>query len=152
MELLMDKYVIELSGGELQKVAIAACLSRQADLFLIDEPSAYLDVEERLNVAKVIRRVVDLYGITAFVVEHDVLTQDSVADKLMIFTGQAGIDGRANPPLTLRQGMNAFLKDMNVTFRRDPDTKRPRVNKEGSRTDLTQKELGEYYYTYEMPK
>jgi ATP-binding cassette, sub-family E, member 1 len=49
MELLMDNYVEELSGGELQKVAIAACLSRQADLFLIDEPSAYLDVEERLK-------------------------------------------------------------------------------------------------------
>jgi ATP-binding cassette, sub-family E, member 1 len=152
MELLMDNYVEELSGGELQKVAIAACLSRQADLFLIDEPSAYLDVEERLNVAKVIRRVVELYSITAFVVEHDVLTQDFVADKLMIFNGQAGIEGKANPPLTLRQGMNAFLKDMNVTFRRDPDTKRPRVNKEGSRTDLMQKEIGEYYYTREAPK
>ncbi len=152
MDLLMDKYVMELSGGELQRVAIAACLSRQADLFLLDEPSAYLDVEERLNVARVIRRVVELYGITAFVVEHDVLTQDSVADKLMIFTGQAGIEGKANPPLSLRQGMNAFLKDMNVTFRRDPDTKRPRVNKEGSRTDLTQKEIGEYYYSQEKLK
>ncbi|MGD6933510.1 MAG: ribosome biogenesis/translation initiation ATPase RLI [Candidatus Bathyarchaeia archaeon] len=147
MDLLMDNCVTELSGGELQKVAIAACLSRHADLFLIDEPSAYLDVEERLNVAKVIRRVVELYGITAFVVEHDVLTQDSIADKLMIFSGQAGVEGKANPPLTLRQGMNTFLKDMNVTFRRDPDSKRPRVNKEGSRTDLAQKEIGEYYYT-----
>jgi ATP-binding cassette subfamily E protein 1 len=114
---------------------------------LLDEPSAYLDVEERLNVAKVIRRVVDLYGITAFVVEHDVLTQDHIADKLMIFSGQAGVEGKANPPLTLRQGMNAFLKDMDVTFRRDPDSKRPRVNREGSRLDLMQKEIGEYYYT-----
>jgi ATP-binding cassette, sub-family E, member 1 len=147
MDLLMDNYVKELSGGELQRVAIAACLSRQADLFLLDEPSAYLDVEERLNIARVIRRVVDLYGITAFVVEHDVLTQDHIADKLMIFSGQAGVDGKANPPLTLRQGMNAFLKDMAVTFRRDPDSKRPRVNREGSRLDLMQKETGEYYYT-----
>ena len=48
----MDRNVMELSGGELQKVAIAACLSRKTDLFLLDEPSAYLDVEERLNIAK----------------------------------------------------------------------------------------------------
>ena len=73
---------MELSGGELQKVAIAACLSRKADLFLLDEPSAYLDVEERLNMAKTLRRVVEAHGIPAFVVEHDVVTQDFIADRL----------------------------------------------------------------------
>jgi len=38
LQTLMDRNVMELSGGELQKVAIAACLSRKADLFLFDEP------------------------------------------------------------------------------------------------------------------
>jgi ATP-binding cassette subfamily E protein 1 len=147
MNLLMDRNIVELSGGELQKVAISACLSRKADLFLLDEPSAYLDVEERLNVAKVLRRVTEMSGITAFVVEHDVVTQDFIADKLMMFKGEAGIDGTANAPVSLRKGMNMFLKDMGVTFRRDPTTRRPRVNKEGSRIDLMQKEIGEYYYT-----
>ncbi len=147
LNLLMDRNVMELSGGELQKVAIAACLSRKADLFLLDEPSAYLDVEERLNVAKTLRRVVEAHGIPAFVVEHDVVTQDFIADRLMVFNGNPGRIGIAHPPTTLRGGMNTFLKEMEITFRRDSVTFRPRVNKEGSQMDVFQKDLGEYYYT-----
>jgi len=143
---LFDRNVMELSGGELQKVAIAACLSRRADIYLLDEPSAYLDVEERLNMAKTVRRVVENRNVTAFVVEHDVVTQDFVADHLMVFMGKPGVSGVANPPTSLRKGMNVFLKDMQVTFRRDPATKRPRVNKEGSKLDKFQKQIGEYYY------
>lgn len=146
MQRLLDRNVIELSGGELQKVAIAACLSRKAKLYLLDEPSAYLDVEERLNMARTIRRVVETQNVTAFVVEHDVVAQDFIADLLMVFNGEPGISGVANSPTTLRKGMNMFLKDMNVTFRRDPATKRPRVNKEGSKRDKFQKDIGEYYY------
>jgi ATP-binding cassette subfamily E protein 1 len=147
LQVLMDKNVMELSGGELQKVAIAACLSRKADLFLLDEPSAYLDVEERLNMAKTLRRVVEAHGIPAFVVEHDVVTQDFIADRLMVFNGEAGVSGVANPPTSLRQGMNTFLKEMDITFRRDSVTMRPRVNKEDSQMDKFQKGIGEYYYT-----
>jgi len=144
---LLDRYIMELSGGELQKVAIAACLSRKADLLLLDEPSAYLDVEERLNLARTIRRVIENRNVPAFVVEHDVVTQDFIADKLMVFRGEPGISGTANPPTSLRKGMNIFLKEMNVTFRRDSVTKRPRVNKEDSKMDTFQKGIGEYYYT-----
>ena len=147
VEPLLDHNVMELSGGELQKVAIAASLSRRANLFLLDEPSAYLDVEERLSMAKALRRIVEAHGIPAFVVEHDVVTQDFIADRLMVFSGEPGVEGTANPPTTLRRGMNMFLKEMDVTFRRDSATRRPRVNKEGSRLDNMQKEIGEYYYT-----
>jgi ATP-binding cassette subfamily E protein 1 len=143
---LLDRDVNELSGGELQRVAIAACLSREAELYLLDEPSAYLDVEDRLSVARTIRRVIENRKVTAFVVEHDVVAQDFLADRLMIFGGEPGIRGFANPPTDLRNGMNSFLKDMAITFRRDPQTKRPRVNKKGSRLDREQKETGEYYY------
>ena len=148
LQVLMDRNVMELSGGELQKVAIAACLSRsKADMFLLDEPSAYLDVEERLNMAKTLRRVVEAHGKPAFVVEHDVVTQDFIADRLMVFNGEPGVSGLAHPPTTLRQGMNTFLKEMNITFRRDSVTFRPRVNKEDSQMDMFQKGIGEYYYT-----
>jgi len=152
VDLLLDRNVDELSGGELQKVAIAACLSRKADLYLLDEPSAYLDVEERLNMARTIRRVVEAHNIAAFVVEHDVVAQDFIADHLLVFTGEPGERGAANPPLSLRNGMNMFLKQMEVTFRRDPSTKRPRVNKEGSKLDKFQKEIGEHYYVRSLRK
>ena len=65
----------------------------------------------------------------------------------MVFTGIPGVKGTAYPPISLREGMNKFLKDMDITFRRDATTKRPRVNKENSKLDNFQKEIGEYYYT-----
>lgn len=146
---LLDRNVSQLSGGELQRVAIAICLSREADLYLLDEPSAYLDVEERLSMARTIRRTIEKKNATAFVVEHDVVAQDFIADRLLVFDGEPGVRGTANPPTTLREGMNTFLKGMEVTFRRDPATKRPRVNKEGSRIDRYQRKIGEYYYIAE---
>jgi len=147
VKMLLDRDVMVLSGGELQRVAIAECLSRDADIYLLDEPSAYLDVEERLAVAKAIRRITKMRGVTAFVVEHDIVTQDFIADRIMVFDGKPGIYGYAGEPVSLEEGMNTFLEQMEVTFRRDPDTQRPRVNKPDSRLDREQKEVGRYYYS-----
>ena len=143
----LERDVKDLSGGELQRVAIAACLAKDTFIFLLDEPSAYLDVEERLVVAKAIRKTAESRKAFAFVVEHDIVAQDFIADRLMIFDGEAGLKGHARAPTSLREGMNIFLSDMNVTFRRDPETGRPRVNKPNSKTDRIQREVGEYYYT-----
>lgn len=147
MEKLFDRTLDELSGGEAQKIVVAACISKKATLYLLDEPSAFLDVEERLSVAKIIRRKIESSGAAAIVVEHDVSVQDFIADKLMPFSGKPGEQGYAHTPLDLRKGMNSFLKDLAVTFRRDPSTGRPRMNKENSKMDRYQKEIGEYYYT-----
>jgi len=152
LERLLDHRVKELSGGELQRVAIAACLSRKMGIYLLDEPSAYLDVEERLAMARTIRRSVEDRGATAFVVEHDVSALNFIADRVMVFDGVPSVSGHAHAPAGLREGMNAFLRIMGVTFRRDPQTGRPRVNKEDSRLDKYQKRLGEYYYVSEGPE
>ncbi|MGC8849831.1 MAG: ATP-binding cassette domain-containing protein, partial [Candidatus Bathyarchaeia archaeon] len=147
---LLDKRVSQLSGGELQKVAVAACILRDVDIYLIDEPSAYLDVEERLTVSRIIREVVEERGKYAFVVEHDLTAAHMLADAVMIFQGTPGVRGVANPPLPFGEGINQFLKEMDVTFRRDPDSGRLRANKPGSRMDRVQRERGEYYaYTVE---
>jgi len=143
---LYDRKVEELSGGELQRVAITACLLRDADLYLIDEPSAYLDVEQRLAVSRAIRRLMEKNEKTALVVEHDVLMIDYISDRLMVFEGEPGKHGKALKPVGMREGMNRFLANIGVTFRRDPETGRPRANKEGSVKDREQKEIGEYYY------
>ncbi len=143
---LFDKELKSLSGGELQMVAIALCLSMEADVYLIDEPSAYLDAKQRMNAAKVIRRIMEKEGKAAMVVEHDVYFIDMVSQALMVFTGQPGKHGIGMGPYSLREGMNLFLKDLGITFRRDEDSNRPRVNKLGSKLDRMQKEIGEYYY------
>ena len=150
LEKLLDRQLNELSGGELQRVAIAACLSKNSSIYLLDEPSAYLDVEERLAMARTIRRIVESRGVVAFVVEHDVAAQDFIADRIMVFDGEPGIMGYAHSPMGLRDGMNTFLKIMEITFRRDPTTKRPRVNKGESRLDRYQKEIGQYYYVADV--
>lgn len=146
---LYERKINDLSGGELQRVAIAACLLRDADLYLLDEPSAYLDVEQRLAVSRAIRHLMEKNEKTALVVEHDVLMIDYISDRIMVFDGEPGKHGKALPPMGMREGMNKFLANVGITFRRDPDTGRPRANKEGSVKDREQKEIGEYYYISE---
>jgi ATP-binding cassette subfamily E protein 1 len=79
-------------------------------------------------------------------VDHDLLFVDAVSDKILLFTGVAGKEGRAGAPQAQREGMHDFLREMGVTFRRDPQTGRPRANKKGSVADREQKESGNYYY------
>ncbi|MBC7080960.1 MAG: ribosome biogenesis/translation initiation ATPase RLI [Thermoplasmatales archaeon] len=141
-----DYELKSLSGGELQTISIAYCLSLDADLYLIDEPSAYLDAKQRMKVAKTIKRVMEKEGRACLVVEHDIYFIDMVSQSLMVFYGEPGKKGFAKGPMSLRDGMNLFLKDLEITFRRDEDSNRPRINKIGSRLDREQKEIGEYYY------
>lgn len=143
---LMDKRVDELSGGELQRVAIADCLSRDAKIYLLDEPSAYLDVEERLKLAKYLKKFTTDREISVLVVEHDILLVNYLSDELMVFDGVSGVNGNASTPSDLRSGMNNFLRKMDITFRRDPETGRPRANKPSSVKDREQRGRGEYYY------
>jgi len=144
---ILQKDVNGLSGGELQRLSIALALAREADLYLIDEPSAYLDANQRMETAKCIRRVIEKKARPGLIVDHDVYFIDLVSDSLMVFSGEPSVNGIAKGPLGLRDGMNAFLKDINITFRRDGDTHRPRINKQDSRLDREQKTSGEYYYS-----
>lgn len=148
LEKLMDRYLDDLSGGELQRVAIVACLLREADLYLLDEPSAHLDVEQRIEVARLIRRFALNFSKSVLVVDHDIYLIDMVSDRLMVFQGEPGKRGVARRPMGMREGMNTFLADLGITFRRDEETKRPRVNKLNSRLDREQKAKGEYYYYF----
>lgn len=142
---LLPKRVKKLSGGERQAVSIAVCLGREADLYLLDEPSAHLDANARMEAAKAIRRTMEANEKSAFVIDHDVYFIDIVSDSLLVFEGEGGVHGKAMGPYSLRDGMNRFLNDVDVTFRRDHDSKRPRINKSESRKDREQREIGDYY-------
>ena len=143
---LMEKRVDRLSGGELQRVAITLCLAAEADIYLFDEPSAYLDSNQRMNAAKTIRRMMEKSGRSAMVVDHDIYFLDMVSDSMMVFGGEPGHHGIGEGPFDMRIGMNKFLSAVDITFRRDADTHRPRINKPESRLDREQKGKGEYYY------
>jgi ATP-binding cassette subfamily E protein 1 len=148
LKYLFDKNMDTLSGGELQRVAIANSIVQEADIYLIDEPSAYLDSEQRMITSRTIRRVIEKSGKSAMIVDHDVYFIDMISDALIVFDGEQGLYGRGRGPFSLHEGMNRFLKNVNITFRRDEETNRPRVNKPGSYMDRSQKKDGEYYYSY----
>lgn len=143
---LYNKSVRNLSGGELQKVAVATCLLQKVDLYALDEPSAFLDVEDRIAVAKFLQKFVRSYGKSAIVIDHDLQLMDLVSDSMVIFEGTSGLEGHGSEPLSKVDAMNRFLKSLDITFRRDEKTLRPRVNKDGSQLDKVQKGSSNFYY------
>ncbi|MFC7058307.1 ribosome biogenesis/translation initiation ATPase RLI [Halovenus salina] len=143
---IMEQNLTDLSGGERQRVAIAACLSKDADLYLLDEPSAHLDVEQRVRATSAIRRYAEHNDATAMVIDHDIYVIDLLSDRLLVFDGEPAVQGHVTPPQGMREGMNEFLSNLEITFRRDERTSRPRINKPGSQLDREQKNAGEYYY------
>lgn len=143
---LYNKSVKNLSGGELQKVAVVSCLLQKVDVFALDEPSAFLDVEDRITIAKFIQRFVRSYKKSAIIIDHDLQLMDLISDSMVIFEGISGIKGHATSPLSKTDAMNRFLKSLEITFRRDEKSLRPRVNKSDSRLDKTQKDSGNFYY------
>mmetsp|Transcript_6385 Transcript_6385/g.21356 ORF Transcript_6385/g.21356 Transcript_6385/m.21356 type:complete len:618 (+) Transcript_6385:61-1914(+) len=143
---LMDQEVKNLSGGELQRVALTISMGTPADIYLIDEPSAYLDSEQRIIAAKVIKRFILHAKKTAFLVEHDFIMATYLADRVVVYSGEPGVKCTAHTPQSLLSGMNAFLSMLEITFRRDPTNYRPRINKFDSLKDREQKEAGQFYY------
>jgi ATP-binding cassette subfamily E protein 1 len=145
---LYNKSIKNLSGGELQKIAVASCLIQKVDLYALDEPSAFLDVEDRIAVAKFLQKFVRSYGKSAIVIDHDLQLMDLVSDSMIIFEGEAGKAGTATVPMPKPEAMNRFLKSLDMTFRRDEKSLRPRVNKIESRLDKDQKSSGNFYYKH----
>ena len=142
---LLEKNIQDLSGGELQRVFIVFCLSQQADLYLLDEPSAFLDVEQRLEVAKLINKIIEQREKSALIIDHDLLFLSKVGGRAMVFLGSPGKKGFAEI-FSIKKAFNSFLKEVGVTFRQDKSTGRPRANKPDSKLDREQKEKEEYYY------
>jgi ATP-binding cassette subfamily E protein 1 len=144
---LLNKEVAALSGGELQKFHVAYALIKDADIYLLDEPSSHIDVEDQLAVARTIKRVARIRKASVFVVDHNVLLIDYAVDRLIVFTGEPGFRGYGFAPNTVAKAFNNFLKQLSITMRRDPQSGRPRINKPGSYLDRYQRSLGQYFYS-----
>ncbi|MEK6899684.1 MAG: ATP-binding cassette domain-containing protein [Nanoarchaeota archaeon] len=146
LEKLFTQKLSELSGGQLQRVAIAHCLSQDAELFLLDEPSAYLDIEQRLLISKIIKNLAWERDITILVVDHDLMFLDYISNRLIVFSGTPAVEGHLQGPLKMEEGMNMFLKSLDITMRRDPASHRPRINDPGSVKEREQKNENKWYY------
>ncbi len=107
-------------------------LAKPCDIYLIDEPSAYLDSEQRVIASRVMKRWILSSKRAAFIVEHDFIMATYLADKVICFEGIPAKESTCTAPESLITGMNKFLKMMEITFRRDPSNFRPRINKHNS--------------------
>lgn len=143
---ILDHQVKTLSGGELQRVALILALGKPADIYLIDEPSAYLDSEQRIITARIIKRFILHAKKSAFVIEHDFIMATYLADRVIVYSGQPAIECTAHEPESVLTGMNRFLKQLDITFRRDTESYRPRINKYMSQMDQEQKSSGNYFH------
>ena len=103
-----DRDIEALSGGELQRFAIAVTFVQQADMYMFDEPSSYLDVRQRLRAAEAIRELCsqDKYVIA---VEHDLSVLDYLSDFVCCLYGKPGAYGVVTAPFSVREGINIFL-------------------------------------------
>ncbi|MFB6208598.1 MAG: ribosome biogenesis/translation initiation ATPase RLI [Candidatus Nanohaloarchaea archaeon] len=145
IEKLYENNLEDLSGGELQKVGIAICLSRDAEVYLLDEPSAYLDVEARVELGKMLKKFARKTEKPLMVIDHDLMFLDYVADRGMVFSGEPGVKGSSSEPEKIGDAMDRFLEEVGITFRKDPDSGRMRANKPESQKDREQRQKGEYY-------
>lgn len=139
-----ENTVKTLSGGELQKVMILKCIMTNADIYLMDEPSAFLDTETRINISKIIKEYFFEKPASVFVIDHDMLMTTYLGDYAILFTGDVGQSMTAHSPVPMKEGMNSYLKNLGITMRID-QTKRRRLNKLNSAKDRDQKKAGEYY-------
>lgn len=123
LENVLDRKMENLSGGELQRVAIAATVLREGDFYYFDEPTSWLDVSQRLNAVKVIRSLAE-EGKSVLVIEHDLATLDALSDNIHILYGQPGgygvVSGRKGVRLGINAYINGFLAEENVRIRRNP--------------------------------
>lgn len=145
LEKLLERDVNKLSGGELQRVAIAVAMSQESDVYLLDEPSAFLDVEMRLSLTDMIRKIVEKKNCSVMIIDHDLLLLSQISDRAMVFVGKPGKEGYVEEPSNVENAFNTFLKQVGITFRKDPQTGRPRANKLDSQLDKEQRERGKYF-------
>ena len=144
---VIDNKIKDLSGGELQKFNVALCLSRDAYIYALDEPSAFVDVEDRLKVAEVIKEFIVKKEKCAIVIDHDVQLVDYLGDRMLVFLGEPAKKGFVEGPFSKRDGMNKVLEMLDITYRRDNNSHRPRINKPGSNLDSEQRNKKEFYYS-----
>ena len=116
----LDRSLTELSGGELQRLAVAVAAVKDADYYFFDEPSSYNDIYQRLAVARVIHDLAKA-GRSVMVVEHDIGLLDYLSDYIHILYGEPGAYGIVSTLQGTKLGINSFLEGFlpseNIRFR-----------------------------------
>jgi ATP-binding cassette subfamily E protein 1 len=107
---VLNRETPDLSGGELQRVAVAATLLKDADIYFFDEPSSYLDIYQRLNVARQIKAIPSSKMVV--VIEHDLAILDFLADVVYLMYGKESVYGVLSQPRPVSSAINTYISGL----------------------------------------
>ena len=149
---LYKQKVSDLSGGEAQKLSICICLGKPAQIYLIDEPSANLDIEKRLTITNIIKKFIINSNKCAFIVEHDIMMAinfiKDIKNSVILCSSTENnntVHSKIKSYSSWKDGINNFLNYMGITIRTDYTNGRPRINKHNSLLDKEQIKNNQYY-------
>ncbi|GGV27933.1 ABC transporter ATP-binding protein [Streptomyces longisporoflavus] len=124
---MADRPAGELSGGELQRVWLAACLAQDTGVVLLDEPTNHLDLRYQIETLDLVRDLVVEHGIAVGIVLHDLDQASRVADTLVLM--RSGRVHAAGAPVDVLTEQNiAEVYDIRVEVGVDPRTGRLRID------------------------
>ena len=123
---LKNRFVTELSGGELQRVILSQALVQEPELLLLDEPTSHLDIGHQVEIMDLIRRLNREKKLTILMVLHDLNLAGEYCDKLILLDkGKIHKSGMPNEVLNY-QDIETVYKTV-VVIKENPITQRPHV-------------------------
>ncbi|MFT2817452.1 ABC transporter ATP-binding protein [Leifsonia sp. A12D58] len=125
-----DRPVGELSGGEVQRVWLAACVAQETGVVLLDEPTNHLDLRYQIETLDLVRDLADLHGVAVGIVLHDLDHAARIADTLLLLSaGRIHAAGDPSDVLTTQNISEVYEIPVEVTV--DPGTLRIRIDPVG---------------------
>lgn len=113
-----NSYVAELSDGERQKAMIAKALAQECPVVLLDEPTAFLDIESRIEIINLLHHLAMDQGKTILLSTHDIDMALLLADRLWLLSKHNGLIYGATEDIVLSGSMDNFFKSENILFDR----------------------------------
>ncbi len=104
---ILGRKLTQLSGGEMQKLAIAIAYMKNADLYFFDEPTNYLDIAERMRIAVLLKEFGERKNV--MIAEHDLAILDYASDYVYLFWGDENVYGVVSNVKNVRGGINEYL-------------------------------------------
>jgi iron complex transport system ATP-binding protein len=127
---LAEKSIIALSGGERQRVLIARALAQEAEILLLDEPTAFLDLNYQLEISRILSTLVQDRNLTIILVSHDLNLASQYCDRLLLLD-QGRLAAMDHPAMVLRADVLEPVYGCRMLIDCHPETGLPRVSLPG---------------------